>query len=488
MTGETERIQHVSLRSLTVWTAGGRRRFERSEVHPTSPSAGEIIQAARSGPVWLQLEVDSDVQEWLNPWDAPTAQCVDWSALHDVADLLGFGLPGQVGAPAPHSSTSVLSSLRYINEFGVLRSVVDEARARETAPLVAPLAGFIPTETLRPATSCQADAVEFVLVRVNIAVVDNRLISLRLTDRLCSGSRCGDSDRRRVAAADLFSRPKLTVFQRFLPPHGSPKAEDLGEALAGYLAATCGSAAEYARQHLRDAERQLLAVPTTYDAAEGAATRTMDAAYQKLLHIRGALHSAEEELVRILQRLSDVEDIGGSRLMRLQARYKEGLVELRSVEAELRRAGDAAANRIASSALQQQRGAEHRAKAAQARAEQLAKAAQTRAEQRQKKLETVVAGLGTALVIAALVPSLFGESVKLPTTKDWDFVGMVLIMLGAAGLVFWALTTLLTEREAADSDAPAPARRRRPRWWTLVTNTAAALIIVAGVVVLLSLG
>jgi Mg2+ and Co2+ transporter CorA len=473
---EATGVEPLRLRSVTVWSDRGCDRYRGDAARPGASVAQEIAHAAHRGPVWLDVEVGSDVDEWMDPWDSPTACRVDWSALSDVAELLGFDLPDPTASPATSATASVLGSLRYVNEFGVLRWVTDADRDGATPPLVMPVAGFVPAHTLRPAGDHVADGLEFVLVRVNMAAVENRLFTFRLTDRLCSGTR--REAERRIAAAEHYSSPKLTVFQRFLPPGRAPTADDLGEALAGYLAATCSSVSECARRRLRAIEREVFAFSRDASAeAADATAENMASSYREVLTIRGTLETAEEELVRLLQRLSDIEEAAGPRLARVRNRYEEGLVELRSVEVELRWAGDAAANRIATLALQQQREAERRAGLAQ-----------ERADERQKKLESVIAGLGTAIVIAALVPSLFTDNVKLPTQEDRAFVGMVLIMLGAAGLVFWALLTLFSHKAAPAPDASSNGDGRRVRWWLVASNTVALATIAAGVAVLLWAG
>jgi hypothetical protein len=305
------------------------------------------------------------------------------------------------------------------------------------------------------------------LLRVNLAVVGNCVVTIRLTDRLCTGSRRQPSGFR-LPAADYYEPPDLTLFGRFLPSAGVPSATDVGDALASYLAATCSTVAESARERLRHIERQLVAASLQHEGVPPIAD-----CHAEMLAIRAALETIDEELLRLMQRLSDPHDAHAA-VERARLRYGDALRQLDSVEAEIRWASDAATNQLTTLRSVEQREAERRARDAQ-----------ELSDKRQKSLERVIAGLGTALVIAALVPSLFGESAKLPEpSKPANFVGMVLIMLGASGVVFWALVWVLEATSASSREEKLPRGARR--WLTLAAalNLAAALTIVAGVVVL----
>ena len=300
------------------------------------------------------------------------------------------------------------------NEFGVLRSLQSDWFGDGAPRMAMPLAGFIPASSeLSPIDGTWSDEVEFVLLRVNLAVVEDFLITIRLTDRLCSGSRHGCAGSRLRARDHYEKLPDLTVFQRFLPPNRAPTAMDLGEALAVYLAGTCGCVSEHARRRLRRVERDLAAMSQAgASTTDGRTEREVLARNAEIFRIRGALESVEEDLLRLLQRLCDVRTDDPT-LLRVRDRYGEGLAELRSVEAEVRWAADVAHGRLSTLQLQHAREADERDRERQVEARR----AQGRALERQQRLDRIIAGLGTALVIAALVPSLFGESAKLRHTR-----------------------------------------------------------------------
>jgi len=446
--------------ALTVWTGGRPRIFSARDLGPGRPELELVRAAAATGPAWLDLQLDTDVQRWMQPWDPLRPEGTDWGPVSTVASAVGLVLPGGDGQP---SHQLILSHLPLINEYGVLRWLTVSAHPRGGAPLVMPLVGFIPGDTLVPRDEPPAGGLEFVLLRVNLAVVGDCLVTIRLTDRLCSGCRQRASGYR-LRAADFYEPPDLALL---LPAAGVPTATELGDALAGYLAATCSTATEAARERLREIERRLVGA-----RLQDVGYRTIADCHAEMLAIRATLETVDEELLRVSQRVSDAED-GHAALARARHRYGDALRQLDSVEAELRWASDAATNLLTSLRLAEQR-----------TAEQGARDAQRRSDQRQKSLERVIAGLGTALIIATLVPSLFGEDAKLPNPGQvGDFIGMVLVMLGTSGVVFGGLIWVLTS--TPDASQRVPRRERRRATLPAALNLAAALTIVAGVLVLL---
>jgi hypothetical protein len=482
----------ASLAALTIWSDEEERVYAGRDVVPGTTTASEIGDRGHPGRIWVDIDLDTDVHTWMEPWDAWEQQPTDWRGLRGVSDVLRLDLPTERtdASVRDGSLDGLLRRLQFANEFGVLRSLQPDWFGHDAPAMVMPLAGFIPASPdLLPIDDTAPGCLEFVLLRVNIAVVDDLLISVRLTDRLCSGGR-KRNDGSRLKARDHYEKlPDLTVFRRFLPSNRPPTATDLGEALAVYLAGTCGCVAERARQRLRRVERDLVAMSAAgAGMTDGWTERHVLARNAEIFEIRDTLESVEEELLRLVQRLSDAptDDVT---VLRVRARYEEGLAELRSVEAEVRWAADLARDRLATLQVQHAREAEERARERQTKAEE----AQRHAEQRQQKLDRIIAGLGTALVIAALVPSLFGESAKLPAKSGWDFVGMLCIMLGAALMVFWLLLTLLNGRASTPDATPDAVGAEtqggtRTRWASLgavMCNVFAVIFVVAGIGALL---
>jgi hypothetical protein len=135
-----------------------------------------------------------------------------------------------------------------------------------------------------------------------------------------------------------------------------------------------------------------------------------------MLDIRAALGPIDDELLRLQRRLSGPESTN-SALKRARLRYADVRTQLDSVDAEIRWAVDAARGQVEAAHLE-----------------------------RQKSLERLVGRLGMALVIAALIPSLFTDTVKLPAPDRFmDFVGMLLLMFGLAGIVLCGLPRKLKD-------------------------------------------
>lgn len=423
------RREALCVAAVTVWDGSRLRSFAGEDLTPGSEAMETIRTAAIDGPAWLDLNLDRDVQEWLQPWDDLEPDRTDWSPIAAVAAAIGLELPT---GDAQSGDQALLRHLPLINEYAVLRGLTKQADP--DPPLVMPLVGLIPADELVAREEPRTAGLEFVLLRVNLAVVGDCLVTIRLTDRLCSGSRECDSGLR-LRAADYYEPPQLAVFDRFLPRGDTPSAIDMGLALAGYLAATCSTVAESAGERMRRIERDLMG------ASPGTEENPTADCHTEMLTVRATLEPIDDELLRLVQRLSDPEDAHPA-AERARRRYEDARSQLDSVDAEIRWASDAATNR-----------------------------AQAFAEHRQKRLERVIAVLGAALVIAALVPSLFGENVKLPHPKQWaDFIGMVMVMLGTSGVVFCALLWMLNARKRITVVA--------------AFDAAATLLIVAGVLVL----
>lgn len=458
----------LEIASVTVWTGGEEKVFDAERLlSPTG--ATELRDAAASGPAWLDLNLATDVEQWMEPWDELETDRTGWDAVSVVATAVGLELPLAGGAPC---EDLVLRHLPLINEYGVLRRLTERVSpAADTRPPVMPLVGLIPADTLDRVDGAEAvDGLEFVLLRVNLAVVGDCLVTIRLTDRLCTGSRpCSAGVRR--PAADFYESPNLSLFNRFSLPDEVPTAAHMADALAGYLAATCSTVAERARGRMRRIERDLMA---TSPQDDGTSIATCHA---KLMTIRAMLEPIDDELLRLMQRLSDPRAADPA-LERARQRYADARCQLDGVEAEIRWASDAARHQLDMARMSQERCEAQRARAAE-----------ESSVKRQKSLERVIAGLGTALVIAALVPSLFGESVKLPHPKPvWAFVGMLLIMLGISGVVFCGLLAMFNGRSRSGRTTPGPWAQRCWSALSRAPHRAALLAFVAGVVVLVLFG
>ncbi|HZB76216.1 MAG TPA: hypothetical protein VE526_08345 [Solirubrobacteraceae bacterium] len=460
--------QPLRVAAVTAFTGGGAQVFTEDDVISGGPAAAEFRNLAKRGPVWLDLNLETDVNQWMQPWEPLEPDATDWTPINAVAEAAGVKLPLDGGS----SERLLLRHLPVVNEYAVLHWLALRAFPRGPAPLIMPLVGLVPADELETRDGVRREGFEVVLVRVNLAVVGDCLITIRLTDRLCTASR-PDRSGVRIAAAEHYEPPNLTVFGRFLTSLDAPSATDMADALASYLTATCSTVAECARDRLRAVERHLIRASF---ASEGDHA-VIPACHAQILAIRATLEPIDEELLRLSQRLAEPNELHPS-VARARDRYRAAISQLESVEAEIRWASDAAANQLATVRLLEQREEEQRRRSLE-----------DQSTQRQQKLERIIAGLGTALVIAALVPSLFGDDVKLPNRdRQGAFIGMVLLMLGAAGVVFWALVGLLDSTPSDDHDEEAGGRRAARGRMRDAALLAAALLILAGIGVLMWFG
>jgi Mg2+ and Co2+ transporter CorA len=284
----------------------------------------------------------------------------------------------------------------------------------------------------------------FVLLRVNAAVVENFVFTVRLPDRLCVGVGIGGRTGRRLPAdQDACQAPDLTVFERYLPPRKAPKADDIAAAVAIYLSATCGAAAEHARERLSEIEYKVLQLPAVTEG-ERDVERLLPLC-QEVFRTRGALQAAEEELMRVVQRQAEVNVASRDHIAATRTRYEQGLEEMRCVKRDLRAIGDAIHARIASSQVHVMQEAENRNK------------------ERQARLQSLIGILGTALVVPALVATLFSDAVRLPHPKPiGGLIMMLAVMFASAGVVWWLINFInrRSDRAAATAALSLPGRRR----------------------------
>ena len=432
----SDRLLRVEPAAVTAWDGRSTCVFHPAELDADTEKRARVLQLASSSPIWIDMKLAADPSLWLQPWDSTDADNVDWSAMEELSQLLRFALPA--GNPRFRDpAVTALKQLPVLNELAVLRWLTEELATYGSASAV-PLVGLIPVSTLRrrpDATGALDERLGFVLLRVNAAVVEDFVFTIRLPDRLCVGAGVGARTGRRVPADQhALQPPDLTIFGRYLPPGRSPQAQDVATALGIYLSATCGAAAEHARERLLGIESDLVELPVVSEGEQDAAA--LVGLCQNVFQTRGALQAAEEELVRVVQRQAEVTTEADNPLVATRKRYEHGLEELRCVQRDLRAIGEAMAARIASAQVHIVQHSEHRNRESQA------------------QLQRLVGLLGTALVVPALVATLFSDSVRLPHPKPFTgLVAMLAVMVASAVTVWW-----LVNRRACRSTANASSR------------------------------
>jgi hypothetical protein len=338
VTQADDKLDEVFVESICIWEGRKPDRFFPRDQVPDilSDEAATVSES----PVWVEMRLDADPTTWMDPWD-PAPDAVGWSQVEEVARALGFGVPASDDGTFPRDGVAaVLQRLPRINELGELRWLDRALRRLEQSAVALPLAGLRPTSTLgEPQT--EEGPLEFVLLRVNLAIVGRYVFTIRLPDRLYSGAQhCAG---RRIPYSG--GSPPLDEFMRHIGPDEHPSAADIGAAIALYLSATCTCVAEYARRRLIDIERKARGSPTDREGAgEFRGANHLGNLFTDVFETRGAISAAEEELVRLLQRL-DETDMPAELPVTL-TRYERALAELRAAEEELRLLGNWLTNRV----------------------------------------------------------------------------------------------------------------------------------------------
>ena len=385
-------------------------------------------------PIWLDFNLHTDPALWVQPWVSLRDKPVRWHGFDDAREQLrGAGRFGE-------TEEQILRALPDLNELGVLRALKRSLDSERVT--LFPLAGFIPTKELRrdpnapPADEEDERSLEFALLRVNLAVTGDLMMTVRLPDRLCSGSRASrDGERRLPFSVSGRVPPDLTVFPHLLSSGQGSGAEDMADALALYLSATSVSVAEYVRGALFPIEsdvRNSLNGGSDSDVAEA------NDSYREVFDMRMTLSIAEEEMRRLLQRLAEADFGEGDTGRGVELGYRKALEEICTLEQDLRIAGDGLAQQ-----LEQER--------------------KEKDEERHKQVSTLIGVLGVILIVPALVISLFDENAKLPSPN----VIALALMIALIFVVGWGFGLLIGWLVPG---AFAALRERLPGWLTRVTG------------------
>jgi hypothetical protein len=420
----------VAVSAVTVWDGRESSRIDFAEGAPERGWREVARSLSAHSVLWVDMSLKADPTTWIDPWDSISGLTPDWSHVGRGASTVGLPFAD----PDTHSSNPVevvLARLPRINELGELRWLNAQLARLGGSAQAMPLAGFRPTSTL---DACHhIDALEFLLLRVNLAVVGRHVLTMRLPDRLCSGARRAEG-RRIDAAAHCRELPAVADPERYVAPGDRPSAVDIGTAIGLYLSATCGCVAEYARRELTTIEHDALRLldPNVSGDGEVSDTGALEPLTRQFRHIfetRGALQIADEELARLLQRQFDVDILQDDFRLSTRWRYQRALEDIRIVESELRLAGDALTHRLETLQVEQA-----------TQQEELARAREKDAVRRTETVQTLLAVLGTLLVIPTLIASMFQDQYKFPHPKSASaLIGMVLIMVGGVGVVFFLL-------------------------------------------------
>ena len=405
---------------------------------------------AASLAIWVQLlmqNVADGAEQRLfegseDAWSNLPLPPVDRREVDGVLKLVGLD-----DATLDECQSRLLCRLPYLYARGVQR-MAREVRRRSCAASRARLY-FFPTvgfdrreEAIKVAKELQTRQspnriIDFVTVRMNVAVIRNVVVTVRLPDvwwdhslqRYQYGER-GPTDGR------------INVPDRYFPSVEDLNAEDVAEAIAMHQASTAREVSRVVRPELttirsrwqevtgpderrkRAAERRKRRDrPLTLAEGESVGTGRECALADACLvsEATDKLYRLDRQLARLLRRFG-ADDVGAETDSRVRSvpsevtsRYRFALDELRSVQADCLLASDA-----------------------------VTRAMRVAAERDRERFHFLAAVLGSAVLIPTLVASIYGANVQLPGKDKWHgFTALLLFMFAFAALALFAISVML---------------------------------------------
>jgi hypothetical protein len=209
----------------------------------------------RPPPRWMQmsLQVNAANLQWfegsISAWEAVDRPRVYWDEVATTVRRFVPGLepPGASGAQADDPRTRALALLPHLYALGVDRvrlelNLPDDYKERIR---LFPLIGFRPPEVN------DEGELELQMIRMNVAVIDEAIFSLRLPDQPCPDRRTRDSRGWIIDFKNVHrrAREELELPRRFLPSWDA-KALEATEELARHQASTVRALADEVRKHM----------------------------------------------------------------------------------------------------------------------------------------------------------------------------------------------------------------------------------------------
>jgi hypothetical protein len=399
---------------------------KHQQIQKLDPETGERFLPATEGGdsvVWIQFglpHASADAVEWFegsqDAWASGVRPEVDWRAVRPVLDWVRLSVPGVPAEGPDERSQSLLCVLPYLYGQGIFRAEKDAPDCRRAPDvLMFPTAGFLPDSSERLATGNLNRAVpRFWMLRMNVGVVDNVVITIRLQDLLCTGFQpdaAGGGDLAQTERSDHIYRSgvvQLSIPDRFFPS-GQPKARDIAEGIALHQAATAREAADRLRDRLREMERD--AISRSHDPEHTQASQ------ESILEINSTVDQLDRQLSRLLRRFGADGEWGEGDARQLvppeaKLRYRFAVDEIHSLRNDCRLAEDALKAQISN-----------------------------RDRDDRDRFELAVALVTSAVLIPTLVAGVYGANVSLPRHLG-GFVALMLFIIGFAAAGIFALDGL----------------------------------------------
>lgn len=408
--------------------------------------------------VWLQLGFpltdDDVVRDWLegslSVWKSPprelTVDTVDDSALR-LAFNLGDGGPSSTQSGEVELG-AMLSILPLVYSRGMFRAAKDAFPREPTeGVLMFPAVGFIPPDRASDVRGDTDAEPEYWTLRMNIGVIGNLVVTIRLQDLRCAGLTGNEPEYR---AGD--DRP-LEFPNRFVPLFRSPDAQDIAEAIALHQAATARAASEELRERLSGVER---GIREDREASDLRSDRV------SIWHMQALVDQLDRQLSRLLRRFGPYgeADQRGTLLPReVRRRYQFALDEILSLGGDCRLAGELVSGRISDRE----------------------QAERTQFEEGRKRFEVGAALFASLILVPTLIAGFFGANVSVPGENSTSgAIALGLLLLASAGGATLLMGRLLKETGLADLRWVHD-RRRRVIWaLTLLPLAAGFGLLVIG--------
>jgi hypothetical protein len=453
----------LELMRATVWSSGPRGQ-DLGRLN--SPEQRDSLRSAarRGTPIWLQVGVpkasEEQTTQWLegslDVWDQHNDRVIQptikWERLEPILKSVKLPLP-RPPSPGKEPSKALLRALPLIGGLGVFgarrgraesllgilpelygrglyRAGKDAFRSgRAPGMLLFSTVGFVAVHKARE-NARGVEAPCFWSVRMNVCVIRNVVITVRLEDLLCDGGRAKEHFESRL-------EEPLWLPDRFLPARGPRTGREIAEAIGLHQASSARHASERLRKWLKPIEAEPEKRDTTRAKGGGG---SIDSQPDRGVEPRRP--PSDRELIRRMQSTTDQLDRQLSRLLRrfgphgrpgepeaeqlvppeVQRRYGYALDEVRSVSADARLAADAVE-------------AWHR-----------------------ERVEFALGLFGAAVLAPTLIVGLFGANVDFPWDSDWkirlDFSILVVVTVVAGVATFLLIRALVRPGARGRSSSP----------------------------------
>jgi hypothetical protein len=381
-----------------------------------------LLFAVQAGwPVWLEFRATgNDAEKLLDRPDAwePSATWV-FEKDASIAELLK-SVDEARNARRP-ALEDVLDVLPLLHELGATRARGDIPGGKlDVEPELLTVLAFIPLEerdaALEPVDQRQDPPIDarefrfshFVASRMNVAVLDNVVISLQLPDP--SPCAIGEPSNEEVATLSLARSPLVTVRSRYLPTSRDVCGCDIAIAMLKNAVEFYDAVARRLHLALDDLEHDFY----QHDDGDPEGLREY---FRRLQQLGQTIENIEHDIRHLLRRMPP--DLGADDLLirrLLRSYYGSELDRVCALQTEIRMASETMASVLSTKQL----------------------TASQEDQKRSERFQRDATLVASAILVPALVASIYGANVQLPAKETWWALGeLVGLMIFGAVLTWW---------------------------------------------------